>query len=187
MTNPFITVVAVASPWGCSVMENSWLMSSSYPFSSSKKPNHWCIIKMFTTWGCWWILLVSVGSLILPLIGVTQVWDSIFFLFFKAISVVETMLNSFISVRLKDARIDIKQTLFLCFYPEKFLEIPPTAQLSIICYQFQVEFSCKWMENEEGGFHLLLFKIALCGHDGLETISGHYGSLSPFNSSCNSF
>jgi len=88
------------------------------------------------------------GSLLLnppPISSTTPPWSysGVELNFFKALSVVETMLISFVSVREKYTRIDIKKTLFLCFYPQQFPEKPTTTQLSTIGYQFQAEFSCK--------------------------------------------
>ena len=65
IANPLTTMVALTLVWDFRAIENSYVMSSSYPFSSSKNPNHWCLLKMSNIGGWRWIILVSVRSLLL--------------------------------------------------------------------------------------------------------------------------
>lgn len=77
MANPLTIVVALSSPWECNSMENPWAKSSSYPFKNSKKHNHWCLLNLSTTGGCWWILLVSEGFILLnphPISSIVPPW-----------------------------------------------------------------------------------------------------------------
>ena len=60
----FTTPVALVLVRGMSERENSLTTSSLYSLILSKDPIHWCLVKISTTRGCWWILAVFVDSLL---------------------------------------------------------------------------------------------------------------------------
>jgi len=62
---PLITIMAWILVSGVRERANSQATSSSYPLNFLKNPIQLCLVKISSTWGCCWILIVLVGYLLL--------------------------------------------------------------------------------------------------------------------------
>lgn len=62
---PFTIAVAWNLVRGMSERGKSLATSSSSPLIHSKSPIHSCFVKIYTIGGCWWILTMFVGSILL--------------------------------------------------------------------------------------------------------------------------
>ena len=78
MERPLTTTVAWVLVSGMRERAKSQATSSSYPLNFSKYPIQLYLVMIYNTRGCWWILTVLMGSLLLnpPVILSSECWGA---------------------------------------------------------------------------------------------------------------
>lgn len=190
MESPLTIVVELFPPWELRTMENYWVISLSYSFNWSKNPIHWYLRKMSITGGSWWIIFVSVGSLLLKPPPISPTAPSLGYLRFifnvilGVVSGVEIM-NSFIFYIGGEGWYFFTRKCFFSvptfpsWYDNFSKEI--TTQWLLQGTRFKHNYSCICMEIRETGGHLPFPRWLSHVHEGLKKIVGGFGSLSPLN------